>query len=150
MLCGVQRLPLLQDEKGRRVFIVSCSPPSLWLVTDEANFLSRLRPYFPTKSKFCFAFAPPHHHRPRLGSQAGSAHKRPSGSQLLCPSGNTLVWAVTGLLLLLINDNVWAVGYPTLPPGKATTAIFLSFFLPVHGCLQWDHICQAYGRDWLA
>lgn len=116
------------------------------MVPDEVNSLGRLRQSFPKESKFCFAFAPPLCHRPHLGSQPGSAHKQPSGSQLLCPSGNTLARAVEGFLLLLVNDNVWVVGYPILSTKKAITVIFFPFFLFIHSCLQWDHICQAYGR----
>ena len=41
---------------------------------DEVNSLSRLRQYFPKESKFCFAIAPPHHHKPCLDSLPESAH----------------------------------------------------------------------------
>lgn len=146
---GVQRFILLEEEKGEaHPYCPLLITISLTVVTDELNSLNRLRQHFPKKSKFCFAIAPPPHPKPCLDSQPGSAH-----SDHLAHSCNVQVetfWHECPMVPF--TSCKWQCLGCRLPHPfhwKGNNCHFLPFFLFIHSCLQWAHICQAYGRGWV-
>lgn len=126
VLQGDPRLPLFEDKKREaHLHHLLLITSTLTVVSDEANSLSRLRQYFPKESKFCFAFTPPAHHKPRFPAW-------------ICPQATIWLaaalskwkhsaWVVQGLRLLLVNDNV-CIGYPYPFHWKSNNCHFLSLF----------------------
>lgn len=95
----------------------------LIVVADEVNSLSKLRQYFPRESEFCFEFPSPHHCKPCSHPSLGL----PTDSHLVhscCIQVETPAGIVQGLLLLLVNSNVYVIGYSNPSTGKSTTVVF--------------------------
>lgn len=100
----------------------------LIVVADEVNSLSNLRQYFPRESEFCFEFPSPHHCKPCSHPSPGL----PTDDHLdhsCCIQVETPARTVQGLLLLLVNNNVYVIGYSNPSTKKKSTVLsFILFF----------------------